>query len=356
MCAGGLPSFQPSHGTREAQQSAACRVVVARRPYGAKREDLAGHAPVGDPRKLRDGRGFAGERKTATNCDQGKHVIPTDMLAVNLGVMAELPEASDQIVVNLLARRRFADDETLSGQIDPCKFRSIRKRVICRENGKYLFRPELLDFAAVPWRSACKERHVQLELPHGSNVLGGVSIDEIDANAVKAFAVGAQQIEQEAGRDGGEDPDFDMALLRLADSRDVIRAGEDMLEGGSSPRQIFLSGDREADAACVAMKERCSELILEIADTATDRRFLEPEGAPRLPETSIFCGGHEITQMVQFDPVMSFSPERKIGKGADLGAVRKTSAVVIGARHQSLQRVSRLLATPSTKAPMALSL
>jgi hypothetical protein len=60
--------------------------------------------------------------------------------------------------------------------------------------------------------------------------------------------------------------------------------------------------------------------------------------------------------MVQFDPVVLFSPEREIGKGADLGAVRKVSAVVIGARHQGLQRVSRLLATPSTKAPMALSL
>jgi hypothetical protein len=104
------------------------------------------------------------------------------------------------------------------------------------------------------------------------------------------------------------------------------------------------------------MKERCSELILEIADTAADRRFLESEGAPRLSETSIFCGGHEITQMVQFDPVMSFSPERKIGKGADLGAVRKASAVVIGACHQGLQRVSRLWATAFAKAQMALSL
>ena len=94
---------------------------------------------------------------------------------------------------------------------------------------QHLFRPELLDFAAVPWRNACKECHVHLELPHGGNMFGGVSIDEIDANAVKALTVGAQQIEQEAGRDGGEDPDLDMTLLRLADSRDVMRAGVDML-------------------------------------------------------------------------------------------------------------------------------
>jgi hypothetical protein len=147
-----------------------------------------------------------------------------------------------------------------------------------------------------------------------------------------------------------------MTLLCLADSRDVMRAGVDMLEGSSSLRQIFLAGNRKADAAGVAMKERCAELILEIADTTADGRFLDAEGATSLSEASIFGGGHEITQMVQFDPVMSFSPERKIGKGADLGAVRRASAVVIGARHQGLQRVSRLLATAFAKAQMALSL
>jgi len=129
-----------------------------------------------------------------------------------------------------------------------------------------------------------------------------------------------------------------------------------MSEGGPSPWQIFLPGNRKADAAGVAMKERCAELILEVTDTATDRRFLDAEGATCLSKASIFGSGHEITQMVQFDPAMSLSPERKIGKGADLGAVRKASAVVIGARHQGLQPVSRLLATAFAKAQMALSL
>ena len=68
---------------------------------------------------------------------------------MDFGMMPEFPEASDQIVEDLLAWRRFADDEALAGQIRPRKLRTIRKPVIRRKNGEHLFRPELLDFTTV---------------------------------------------------------------------------------------------------------------------------------------------------------------------------------------------------------------
>lgn len=59
-----------ANGPCQAQQPSACRIIVLRGPDHAERQHLVRKFPVGDPRKLGDGRRFACQSEAATESDQ----------------------------------------------------------------------------------------------------------------------------------------------------------------------------------------------------------------------------------------------------------------------------------------------
>ncbi|MCP1999805.1 hypothetical protein J2S34_002253 [Nitrobacter winogradskyi] len=65
--------------------------------------------------------------------------------------------------------------------------------------------------------------------------------------------------------------------------------------------QKALASESQADTAIVAVEQRSSQLIFEIANATADRGFLYAAGHAGLAETAMLGGSYEIAQMAKLN-------------------------------------------------------
>lgn len=283
---------------RQTQQPSACGVIVPGGPDHAERQHLTRELPIGDPRKLRDSRGLARQREAATYGNQGKDVVASDLLGVNLRMAAEVCKMCDQVVVDFLAWGNIAHDEPLRHQVRPSEFDLVCQGMIVGQHDEDPLAPQMLGLTAVPSLRACDKGDVEIQCPDGSDMFRRVALDRVDPDIWMEFAELPQQIEEEAGRKRREDADPDVSLFGPADRSDITGTGVDMPERLSRRSQKPLSPKRQANTARVALKQGRTKFIFHVPNAAADRRFLDVECSARLAEAAILSRRHEVPEML----------------------------------------------------------
>ena len=233
----GRPS---AHRASHAQQPAACRIVVSRRPYHAERQHLSRQLPVSDSRKLRDGRGLTCQGEPTANRHQRQNVIPADLLGLDVRVVPEAREVRNQIIVDFLAWRNIADNEALARQIGPAKFGLVRQRMLFGQNDEDPLAPQMFRLTAIPGSRSRHECNVQIQLPDGGDVLGRISITDFHPDVRMKLPELAQEIEQKARCERRKYPDLETPLLNPADCRHLGRANVNLAKSTSGASEEFL--------------------------------------------------------------------------------------------------------------------
>lgn len=107
----------------------------------------------------------------------------------------------DQIVANLLAGRRVADDELFAGQVRPFQFRTFAKQMSIRQHDKHALGPEKLGLTFRPMDRSGDECQVESKLPNCRDMFGRISVDQFDINPRMRFCESIQKFAQKAGGD-----------------------------------------------------------------------------------------------------------------------------------------------------------
>ena len=286
---------------RQTQQPSACGVIVPGGPDHAERQHLTRELPIGDPRKLRDSRGLARQREAATYGNQGKDVVASDLLGVNLRMAAEVCKMCDQVVVDFLAWGNIAHDEPLRHQVRPSEFDLVCQGMIVGQHDEDPLAPQMLGLTAVPGLRACDKGDVEIQCPDGSDMFRRVALDRVDPDIWMEFTEPSQQVEQEAGRKRREDADPDVSLLGPANRSDFTGACVDMPERRSRWLQKPLAGKRQANSARMTLKQGRAEFIFHVANAAADGRLFDIECSARFSEAAVLCRRHEITEVLELD-------------------------------------------------------
>ena len=199
----------------------------------------------------------------------------------------EVGEPLDEIVMDLLAGRAFADDERLAGKCLELDFSIAAEPVAGRQDDENTLGPELPALAARPIRAAGYERDIEVMLSDRGDLVGGVAVDESEFDGRVLSAEGIDEIGQKSRRQRRENADPDVAVFATADRRRLGPREADLIERLAATLNELLSGIREGHAIGGADEKRRSQPFLKLADTATDRRFLNTQRRSSSPETSV---------------------------------------------------------------------
>ena len=93
-------------------------------------------------------------------------------------MVSEVGETLDEIVVDFFAGRALADYEGLASQIAEGDFHVVGMRVMQRQHREDALGPKVLALTIRPARESGQERNIELTLPHGGDVFGGITISE----------------------------------------------------------------------------------------------------------------------------------------------------------------------------------
>lgn len=111
---------------------------------------------------------------------------------------AEIRQFPDQVVMDLLARRGFADDEGLTGQVSPHHLVQSRQRVVIGQDNEDALGPQKRTVASGPVPVAGQEGDVEAKLPNGSDVFGWVTVDQFNSDVTMRPTIACQQLCQKA--------------------------------------------------------------------------------------------------------------------------------------------------------------
>jgi len=151
--------------------------------------------------------------------------VASHRLLLNVGVVAEVGQALDEVVMDFLAGRALADDEGLTHQILETDFRVAGVRMLRGQDRENALRPQMLALAIRPGREAGQEGDVELMLPHSGDVFGGIPVREEQFHRLVALPECPEKIGQEAGGQRREDTDPDLTILAASD-RGHFRPGQ----------------------------------------------------------------------------------------------------------------------------------
>lgn len=169
--------------------------------------------------------------------------------------MTETGKVSNQIVVDLLARCDIAHYEAFTCQIRPFEFGFGGQGMVSRQHHEDPFAPEMLGFAAIPGCHSGYECDVQIQLPDGRDVLGRISIYEIDLNGRMARPEPSQEVKQKSRRQRRKYPDLEQSLVSPTDRGNLGHADVDLPKGMPGTAQEFLSRDGQSHPAGVSYEK-----------------------------------------------------------------------------------------------------
>lgn len=107
---------------------------------------------------------------------------------------AEVRQLPHQMVMDLLARRGFADDEGLIGEISPHHLVQSRQGVEVGQHNENPLGPQRRPVASGPFPVAGQEGDVEAELADGRDVFGRIAVDQFDPDVFMRPTIACQQL------------------------------------------------------------------------------------------------------------------------------------------------------------------
>lgn len=208
--------------------------------------------------------------------------------------MAKAGEPADQIIVDLLAGRRFAHDEPLVGKVGPAEFHLTGKGVVFGQCHEDPLGPQRFRIAFGSFFRSGDECNVKVQLPDRGNMLRLVALNEVETDGRMLPFEGFQQVSQKPGPQRGEHADPNPSFVALANGGNALCTVIDRSEGSARGYQKPLPGKGQAHTTAMAMEQRGSKLIFKAPDATADRRLVDPKRDTGLAEASMFSSCNKI--------------------------------------------------------------
>ncbi|TWB10089.1 hypothetical protein FBZ89_13626 [Nitrospirillum amazonense] len=176
---------------------------------------------------------------------------------------------------------------------------TLGQAMIVREDNEDSFLPKMGGVAAVSDGFAFEEGDIYPVMLYGGDVLHGTAFGDVDMNEGIFELIGLQQVGEEAGSQRREDTDPHDADFASSCCTGILQSVFYATHSPAGVGQEFAARIGERYTTVIADEQRNTDLIFQISDTSTDRRFPNAKLDSRLAEASLFRGSQNVAEILQ---------------------------------------------------------